>query len=279
MSIKKEKITAPLRKYVIYHFIRKILKDPLWWWAKHFENKKLRLMKDIHKDRKRCFIIGNGPSINHHDLTKLKDEITFVTNGFVLHKEYKRIDPSYYCITDCKLFSDGDFSMLFRAIADSDLDTKIFFPLGSRKQIKQNAILKQDSVLFLDFVHRPIWEINKINLDITKGVYSGETIIIHFCLPLAYYMGFETIYLLGCDCNLGQCTTETKKDRHFYKNSEHIGSEQTDEYHKTYWLNRVITSYRIAKEAFEAAGRKIYNAGYNGQLEVFERVNYEDLVQ
>ncbi|MGA1868145.1 MAG: 6-hydroxymethylpterin diphosphokinase MptE-like protein [bacterium] len=275
----KEKVFEPFRKFILYHYMRRIIKDPLWWWAKYIENKKLRSMKDIHKEKKRCFIIGNGSSINHHDLTKLKNEITFVTNGFILHKQYKLISPNYYCITDCSLFSDSDFSKLFRALAQSDLDTKFFFPLSSRAQIKRNTILKENAILFLDFIHRPIWEIKRISLDITKGVYSGDTIIIHFCLPLAYYMGFQTIYLLGCDCNLGQCATDEKKERHFYNDSEHIGTQQTDEYHKSYWFNRVVASYRIAKEAFEADGREIYNAGYKGELEVFERVNYEELVQ
>jgi hypothetical protein len=41
--------------------------------------KRLRTYKDIHRG-KRCFIIGNGPSLNQLDLTLLKNEYTFGMN-------------------------------------------------------------------------------------------------------------------------------------------------------------------------------------------------------
>ena len=47
-------------------------------------------LKDIYKE-KRCFIIGNGPSIKDQDLTLFKNEITFVANNFYLHKDFDKI--------------------------------------------------------------------------------------------------------------------------------------------------------------------------------------------
>lgn len=44
----------------------------------------LSKLKEKYKTEKRCFIIGNGPSINNTDLTKLKSEITFGVNGIFL---------------------------------------------------------------------------------------------------------------------------------------------------------------------------------------------------
>ena len=35
--------------------------------------------------------------------------------------------------------------------------------------------------------------------------------------------------------------------------------------------------YRLSKEAFEKNGRKIFDATISGKLQVFEKVNYNDL--
>ncbi len=40
-------------------------------------------MHNIHHGQ-RCFIIGNGPSLQRTDLTKLKDEFTFGMNRIYL---------------------------------------------------------------------------------------------------------------------------------------------------------------------------------------------------
>ncbi len=68
-----------------------------WWWrnrGRHVlarsvsprwaESKRnLRQLENIHKD-KRCFIIGNGPSLRKTDLTKLRGEFTFGLNRIYL---------------------------------------------------------------------------------------------------------------------------------------------------------------------------------------------------
>ena len=43
--------------------------------------KRNKELKDRHKGG-RCFIVLNGPSINNHDLSSLKDEEVFATNYF-----------------------------------------------------------------------------------------------------------------------------------------------------------------------------------------------------
>ena len=49
---------------------------------------------EFYRDRykgKRCFVIGNGPSLNKHDLKLLEDEYTFAVNGFF----YKSQDTGF----------------------------------------------------------------------------------------------------------------------------------------------------------------------------------------
>ena len=46
----------------------------------------MRRLRSFHNryEGKRCFIVGNGPSLNHTDLTKLRDEYTFGMNRIFL---------------------------------------------------------------------------------------------------------------------------------------------------------------------------------------------------
>ncbi len=50
---------------------------------------KLRKLYNIHSG-KRCFIIGNGPSLKSEDLDKLRDEISFASNGIYLIFPYDK---------------------------------------------------------------------------------------------------------------------------------------------------------------------------------------------
>lgn len=45
---------------------------------------RLRALRERYKDTRRCFIIGNGPSLNDTDLSKLRHEVTFGVNGIFL---------------------------------------------------------------------------------------------------------------------------------------------------------------------------------------------------
>ena len=46
--------------------------------------KENRKYKDINKGQ-RCFILGNGPSLNLYDLSVLSNETVFAVNEFVKH--------------------------------------------------------------------------------------------------------------------------------------------------------------------------------------------------
>ena len=49
--------------------------------------RRIAALKDIHKGE-RCFIIGNGPSLNKLDLSKIKDEYTFGVNAIYLNHRF-----------------------------------------------------------------------------------------------------------------------------------------------------------------------------------------------
>ena len=82
---------------------------------------------------------------------------------------------------------------------------------------------------------------------------------------------------MGCDCSYAKTGF-----RHFNEPKE----EEANVYGTTFDLTRYVTaseavvnSYQKIKEYAEQKGIKIYNATRGGYLEVFERVNLDDLLQ
>ena len=59
-------------------------------------------LKDRHLGE-RCFVVGNGPSINSQNLRLLKDEMTFFVNRAFLLPDYEYIKPTYHIFIDPKL--------------------------------------------------------------------------------------------------------------------------------------------------------------------------------
>ena len=71
-------------KSLLYPIIKKLL--PLKYLEEPgrvygFDREKMKSLENKFKGE-RCFIIGNGPSLNELDLNKIKDEYAFGVNAF-----------------------------------------------------------------------------------------------------------------------------------------------------------------------------------------------------
>jgi hypothetical protein len=248
---------------------------------------RLKKFKDLHKGQ-RCFIIGNGPSINQQDLTRLKDEVTFVVNWFALHEQYQEIDPTYYCISATAFFRDGNAQLrgynnkLHRLLHDKTGNAMKFLNYNVKPYVEHHNPLPGHQVYYLN--HAYYMYISKIGIsrDITREVHHGNTVIIDFCLQMALYMGFSEVYLLGCDCTI-QYPAPESPGSHFHTDNpewnlfKKLEPGDDPQKHSDSWYNNVIKNYEMVKDAFERQGRKVYNASAGGRLEVFERVNYDEL--
>ena len=78
-------------------------------------------------------------------------------------------------------------------------------------------------------------------------------------------MGFTEIYLLGVDCNY----LMNSRNNHFVEDEK-----EDKEDHK---VDSMLLNYKSAKNYADANGIKIFNATRGGALEVFERVNFDQL--
>ena len=86
-------------------------------------------------------------------------------------------------------------------------------------------------------------------------------------------MGFNEVYLLGCDCDYS-------KTHHFHgKDYSYMDDQVKQSLALDSRNEEMFQSYRIIKNAFEKDGRKIYNATVGGKLEVFVRKKLEDVIK
>ena len=174
-----------------------------------YNHKDLKLIKynkafrNIHKG-KRCFILGNGPSLSKEDLSKLKSEIVFVVNQASKISEYNKISPEYYFCVDQVFFSLDSNDVNDKQTIDSFISLKsetcnpiCFIPAKYKEAVKKYEIDKLLEVRYFVEALRMVDKRQKF-VDYTKVVTSFGTVV-QYAITMAVYMGFEKIYLLGCD--------------------------------------------------------------------------------
>ena len=239
-------------------------------------------LRNIHAG-KRCFIIGNGPSLKDADLTVLADETVFVTNWFANHESVSGISPDYYCICSHELFGGWgnavpEFNADLRHRIEQMPETTMVLPYRFMPHIESGGLFTKHDRRYLLF-DRPkmgIDEAQTIELDLSKPLHDGYTVILTFCLPLAKWMGFTEIYLLGVDSNYGISKPDDPK-QYFYDSKLHTSSTSKFESLDRIWApgGPVFQNYQIVKDVFFADGVTITNLTPGGRLEVFERSTLE----
>ena len=217
----------------------------------------LKQYKDIHKGE-RCFIVGTGPSLKMEDLEKIKGEYSFSVNSIVLSFPDTTWRPTYYAIGD----SFG-YEKLKTAIREANMPT-IFCGISNKVMTpKMDVKFIPYPVNLLDHGKMIPEHINKFGGDAFKVVYDGHSIT-YSAMELAVYMGFKEIVLLGIDCDYSKAVNHIK-----------AYSVQTD-INAAYLMRE---SYKVARKWTDVHDVKILNATRNAKLDVFEKVELEDILR
>lgn len=159
--------------------------------------------KNIHKGH-RCFILGNGPSLNDEDLSCLEKEYVFTVNQIARHKDFKKVNSNYHFWADPVFFKvdnnkPGDMEMLesMRMVNMDGNVPQCFFPIEQVGFIKQYNLDNDISANYFA-TGLQTYEGFDETIDYTKFVPEFGTVVM-WCITMAVYMGFSEIYLLGCD--------------------------------------------------------------------------------
>ena len=149
----------------------------------------------------RCFMIGAGPSIADIDLSRLKQEYTFVVNEFENNKHHQALKPTFHLISESNYFNEngpeywqGRFKEKSRVIST---DTTMIINLKAIPFINKYGLFKQHKIYYIGT--QGIFSNNlPFNINLDHYVPSPKNSIL-MCIMAAVWMGFNEIYLIGCE--------------------------------------------------------------------------------
>ena len=210
----------------------------------------------------RCFIIGNGPSLKETDLNKLRGEFTFGMNRIYLLFPDLGFPTSYYVSVNSLVIE--------QCAADiRGLPVPKFLSWRSHDLIEPT-----DDMIFL---HTP-YSGPKFEPDARQRLWEGATVT-YVALQLAYYMGFETAVLIGVDHSF---TTQGKPNTTIVSEGDDPNHFNAGYFGKGFrWqlpdLDTSEQAYVLARQAYEADGRSVLDATVGGKLNIFPKVNFQEL--
>lgn len=214
---------------------------------------------------KRCFIICTGPSLTIEDLEKIKDEYTFGMNSICLLADKTDFRSTFYGCNDLgvykKLKSD------IEKYCGNQIEVFVSDRIKRHDKIKKGWHVFPENVAYHTYdrwFKQDFW--CKFSDDCYKIVYGMHSIT-HSLIQLAVYMGFKQIYLLGADCSF-------PKGQQIHFQDYGVPDTTIDTARE-----RNIAGYEEVKNQMNKYGFKLFNATRGGALEVFERVNLDDLLK
>lgn len=222
---------------------------------------------------KRCFIIGNGPSLRLDDLMKLSSEITMACNGII--NVYKRISwrPTYFFAED-NVFLEENVSDE-KALKNLLKNCKYCFTTLRNNLYDKYTDRYGNLFYLLPILPQEKNGYMKFSEDICNNIFSAGTTL-YTMMQVAVYAGISELYLIGVDYSFRR---EMHADGSISVNEDvknHMKYiEQVEK--GTYAVDLIMEGYLCAKKYAEEHGIKIYNATRGGKLEVFERVNFDEL--
>lgn len=243
------------------------------------QNKKFNA---IHRND-RLFVLCSGPSIQKMDLTVLKDEITMAVHSFYLHKDIRTIQPAYYCNAQWEYNEKITEKVVEKYLKDLKKHvgkSQYFFSIREKEIVDRIWPFASDETNYYYYGKDSIlYE----EVDLCQGIMPVHSVPV-ICIQLAIYMGFKEIYLLGTEHDF----LATKKYAYFYDRKKSVTGDTditTDENNNlimkysdaladTYalWEN-----YKVVKRIAEKNNIKIYNATVGGALDLFPRVDFNNL--
>jgi hypothetical protein len=263
-------------KHVLPSPVRRTASDLYWWWynrgnhrlAGILSPRRAASVRALHELRNRhrgsrCFIIGNGPSLNRTDLRCLRDEFTFGVNRIYLLFPELGFPTSYYVAINTLVIEQC-------ASEIQALSMPKFVTWRARRWL---AADRQTVLLDTDYTDPPTF-----SPDVSGRVFEGSTVT-YVALQLAFHMGFDEVILIGVDHNF---TTTGPANATVVSQGDDPNHFSTGYFGKGFrWqlpdLEASEAAYRLARQAYETAGRRVVDATLGGQLTVFPKVEYGSL--
>jgi hypothetical protein len=233
---------------------------------------------DRHKGQ-RCFVVGNGPSLNQIDMGLLHNEITFGSNRCFMGYENWGMRFSYWGIMD--RLQVEEYAEEYEDQVPAD--TIKFFPF------EYASFLQVANACPVNFIYnsKPPYRFS----DSPDELYLGFTVT-HMLMQVAAIMGCDPIYLIGCDHHYNLQTADTPLATAGNRNAQvwtagnaSAPTHFTAQYTTGAQPKRFITpkpdkseaAFAVANAWATESGRSIINATPGTGLHVFPKVDFTSL--
>jgi hypothetical protein len=232
--------------------------------------RRLETLRGRYKGR-RCFVMGNGPSLLECDLSRLASEVTIVSNAHYLIWDQLSYIPTFLAVED-RLVAEDRADQL-RALEGT---TRIF-PFDLRNWLGP----AQETKLYLN-LQRRYQPFPQFSHDLAKRGYWGGTVSF-VNLQLAAYLGCNQVILIGFDHNY-VVPSEDIQDNVIESQVEDVNHIHPDYFGPGYrWhdpnIPRMEMAYRLARQELERSGVQVLNATVGGHLEIFERASFDAVMR
>lgn len=231
----------------------------------------------------RIFLIGNGPSLASTPLEFLENEFTFGVNRIYLMEDALGFAPSFFTVVDWRVAADcaDEISAL--------VDRTMFLPERFRGLLNSDA----DDVYWYHHNGHTDQRRAHFSPDASEGI-RGAGSVIGSAVQLAFHMGFDPIYLVGCDLTytVPKSVVQSGPDNFGTGVRLHLESTQDDDpnhFDPRYFgagrkwhdpnVPRMLEGYAACQEGVVSRGRTLFNATVGGKLESSPRVDVHALLR
>lgn len=244
------------------------------WVLKHFcltiYSRKLSKFKEIHTGET-CFIVGNGPSLRSEDLETIyrRKKSSFGFNRIYLMFDKTQWRPTYYISQDEKTLKNCT-----KEVNQMELPYK-FIPIF----IEYYHDIHIDNAVLFHLISSET-DFPKMSADISKFIGNSTTVAVT-AAQIAVYMGFKKIYLIGIDHSfstyqndIGEIIQDDSAKDYF---TEEYNKDKADLYIPN--LDASTRAFLSLKKFCDEKGVQVYNATRGGKLEVFPRVDFDEVIK
>jgi hypothetical protein len=221
---------------------------------------------------KRCFIIGNGPSLKQTDLSPLQGEYTFGMNRIYLLFPELGFPTSFFLSVN---------DLVIEQCAPDILALPVPKFLSWRSRDSIHPLLNNEGHLPdnppLVFLHTT-YTGPRFTTDARQRLWEGATVT-YVALQLAYHMGFSQVILIGVDHSY---STKGKPNTTVISQGDDPNHFAGNYFGKGFrWqlpdLDTNEQAYAMARRAYADAGREVLDATIGGKLKIFPKVEYDTL--
>ena len=222
-------------------------------------NPRISRFENIHQGEA-CVLVCNGPSLNRMDLSFLRGRTVIGLNKIHLGLDRFGFQPNYLVAVNPRVAEQAGDAMA---------------ALPAVKFIGERAaphLPESDDIFHVPILDPPV----TFSRDLPSGLFEGSTVT-HAALQVVYYMGFSEVAIIGMDHRFAY---QGKPHEPRLMDGPDPNHFSPDYFRGHIWDNPDLASseasYAVARQVYEADGRRILDATLDGACTVFEKVDYRD---